>query len=72
LNKGKIEDVVREIDEALTTAEVPSNESQEWRIGFRQGRASVINRLRRSKGKSGTREVERELRRFAETFIGGA
>jgi len=68
LNKGKIEDVISEIDEASTTADIPANESEEWRIGFRQGRAAVLNRLRRSKGKNSTRELERELRRFGETF----
>jgi hypothetical protein len=68
LNKGKIEDVIREIEEASTTVEVPPNESEEWRIGFRQGRVSVLNRLRRAKVKNGTRELDRELRRFGETF----
>jgi hypothetical protein len=68
LNDGKIDDVVREMDKASTTTEVPNDQPEEWRIGFRQGRVVILDRLKRSKEKQGISEFERVLRRFGETF----
>ena len=70
LNEGKVEDVMREIEGGTANIEPPSDQSQEWKEGFRAGRVVVLNRLKRAKEQHGASELERELRRLNETFKG--
>lgn len=65
LNTGNPADLMSAIETGATSIEPPSNRSDSWKEGFRQGCTSVAAHLKRAQKSGGMSQVERELSTFA-------
>ena len=66
LDRG--EDISRAIETSVPNIPYPPNQTETWKAGFNSGLSMLIDRLKKTNEKGGSKEMEHELRRLNETF----